>query len=312
VKEAGSGARRQLALQSIRKNIIEYGHHVYVVSGGPCPRYCYSIGLSTTPVAAELVLPGASYFDAKAAKSILDSAASELAERGRDATAGGCLHIDDFGSFELKIADESWIKLMLLGALDYYESDMVVAVQLVPDREHWTIDTPDMSKAWHGSRDPAWRWLREPSTYEVPSTSVALTDVGLLQGSSATHAARWEEASWEIFSVEAADLAEDMVRAVPLATLLAVDEALRPLPSLTSERRFVGAATRRPGERGDERRHAAPDACIAAPAKPHPTPTSATPPRSGPISTVTWYRRNRPKRICPTGVSREGYAARSA
>lgn len=41
------------------------------------------------------------------------------------------------------------------------------------------------------------------------------------------------------------------------------------------------------------------DACIVAPAKPLPTATSATPPRSGPPSTVMWYRRNRPKRIWP-------------
>jgi hypothetical protein len=38
-------AERAKALRLIRRNIDEHGFHIYVVSGGPLPRYAYTIGL---------------------------------------------------------------------------------------------------------------------------------------------------------------------------------------------------------------------------------------------------------------------------
>ena len=51
------------ALELIRTNIATYGHHLYLVQGGPDPRYIYSIGLRDA-IGAELIFAGAAFYSA--------------------------------------------------------------------------------------------------------------------------------------------------------------------------------------------------------------------------------------------------------
>jgi hypothetical protein len=43
---------------------------------------------------------------------------------------------------------------MLLGALDYYDLKRIKAFQIRPDREHWTIDIPNMNEPWNPTVQP--------------------------------------------------------------------------------------------------------------------------------------------------------------
>jgi len=133
------------------------------------------------------------------------------------------------GSFSLRNVHSSWSAELMLGALDYYQKRDIPALQIVPGGDHWTIDVPDMSAPWNATKEPVWRWLREPWTYPVPENSTAATNLSALRGNRITEAARWEEDEWEICAGAAPDVPEGEMRVVPLGTLIAADESLLPV-----------------------------------------------------------------------------------
>lgn len=226
-------AKRKQSLERIRENVVRSGHHIYVISGeGQTPRFAYTIGVSES-VGAELILAGAVfYMQDDLVRIINDVVAQMKAQRDQEV-----FQVTGQGSFTLRRVDASWATETLLGAFDYYQKRDIAALQIVPDCAHWTIDVPDMSVPWSSTTEPAWRWLRERWTYQVPVNSTAATNLAALRGERINEVARWEENEWEIFAGPGPDVPKEEMRVVPLGVLLACDDSL--LPALNLE---VGAA----------------------------------------------------------------------
>jgi hypothetical protein len=216
---------RETALDMIRTHISKHGHHIYYVAGGgPLPCYAYTIGL-TERLGVELILAGASYFSKDETFEILNRVAREVDLSTNEVTCPQ-------GRFILRSVDVSWIRPLLLGAIDYYQRDSLRAVQLIPDSAHCTLDVPDMQKPLSGKLEPVWQWVSAPWGYSVPPESTAVTNLAALCGSGVTEAARWEEKRWELFAGAGPDVQEHEMRVVPLGTLLAADPSLVPVLSL--------------------------------------------------------------------------------
>lgn len=223
-------AKRKLALEKIRENIARTGCHIYVVAGAAAtPRYAYTIGVSES-IGAELILAGSSFYVNDDVAPILNAIAAQLNPQ-LDWEAMK-FEVAEQGSFILRKAHSSWATEFMRGALDYYDVREVPALQVVPDKAHWTIDVPDLSAPWSATTEPVWRWMREPWTYPVPEDSTAATDLAALRGERVTEAMRWEENEWEIFVGDGPNIPEDELRMVPLGTLVGADESLVPVVNL--------------------------------------------------------------------------------
>src|SRR5262249_26286061 len=134
-------AQKKQTLDDIRANIAESGHHIYVVSGGdPTPRFAYTIGVSES-IGVELILAGAILYMCDDVGAIINDIALQLKARP-DRRA---FEVAGLGSFTLREVHTSWASEFMLGAFDYYQKRDIPALQIVPDKAHWTIDVPDMS-----------------------------------------------------------------------------------------------------------------------------------------------------------------------
>ena len=194
-------ATREAWLKLVRSHMATYGHHITLVSGGPLPRFAYTVGLSPS-MGVELVLAGAvSLSAAEVRRAINQVAAQVVASDGR---ARSDFEIDGLGRFSLLEVDGSWIGAMRLGACDFYGRGLRV-MQIRPDGPHRTVDVPDLSRSWDPNAERVWRWLHEPWDYPVPPKSVAATNVAALHGASVTEVVRWEEGYWEMFAGPAPD-----------------------------------------------------------------------------------------------------------
>jgi hypothetical protein len=235
---------KETAFDLIRSNIASHGHHVYVVAGdGPLPRFAYTIGVRDR-IGVELVLAGASIFQANEVTRIINHVACKL--QIDEAQWDRCYDLGSLGLFSLRPTDPSWTSGLMLGALDYYRETSLRALQIVPDDLHLTIDTPDLGRYWSASEQPVWQWLYAPWNLDVPPTSKAITNINALRGKRVTEAARWEVDQWELFSGAGPDIPPDEGRVMPLGTLLAVDETLMVVTRLD-----VGRAIWRDSERGE-------------------------------------------------------------
>jgi hypothetical protein len=204
----------------IRKNIASSGHHVYLITAGPSPRFLYTIGL--TPVAdAELLLAGGGAFDAQEAYEIIEAGASAVRIGAR---AGATFTAGKHGMFSLRVAHESWVETLMLGATDFYRGSPVHALQIVPDAAHHTVDVPDTALALGPMTSPPWKWELEEWPYSVPKDAMAITNFAGLQGRLITEANRWEDDHWEWYA--GSERNEDEMFIVPLATLIANDPSL--------------------------------------------------------------------------------------
>jgi hypothetical protein len=217
-------------MELIRANIAERGHHLYVVSGGPSPRHAYTIGLSPV-LGAELILAGASFYTLDEVRQLVNQAAGLLRSQP-DSTRSILSSDSPPGSFSFRPVDPSWAAELMLGAVDFYATKQVAALQIVPDSAHSTIDVPDLRQPWDPQREPAWQWLARPWQYSVPDSSVSMTNLAALMGARITEAVRWETDQWEMFAGAGPDVSDEQARAVPLATLLASDPSLDIVTSL--------------------------------------------------------------------------------
>jgi uncharacterized protein DUF4262 len=225
----GKDAQKKQALERIRENIVRTGQHIYVVSGGETPRFAYTVGVSES-VGAELILAGAIFYMKDDVVKILNEVAAQLrAQGGRKV-----FEVAELGSFTLRKADSTWATEFMLGAFDYYQRRDVSALQIVPDKAHWTIDVPDMSALWNASTEPVWRWLKEPWTFPVPKDSTVATNLAALRGERITEVTRWEEDEWEMFAGAGPDVTEAEMRVVALGTLIAADKSLHPAMHLAN------------------------------------------------------------------------------
>ncbi len=218
--------RREM-IDRIESNIARHGHHVYLVSGGSqTPQYAYSIGLHTS-VGYEVVLAGASFFNHAELHHIVNQAAIAL----RADPACRRILLGELGAFELQKCDSSWTLDLLLGAVDFYSTQQIAALQITPDEVHATNDIPDMSTPWNFDLAGAWKWLKTDWPYSVPHDAVAVTNLGALRGELVTEVVRWGQNEWEAFSIPGPDVLPSDVRYVPVSTLL-TDESLLPILDL--------------------------------------------------------------------------------
>src|SRR5215467_5666268 len=126
-------AAKQEALDRIRENITRRGHHVYVVSGGPIPRFAYTIGVSES-IGVELILAGAIFYMKDEVVEIVNDIAAQLRAR-RDRKI---FNVAEQGSFTVREVHSSWATELMLGAFDYYQKRDISALQIIPDRAHRT------------------------------------------------------------------------------------------------------------------------------------------------------------------------------
>ena len=209
----------------IKSDIEKVGYHLTLVIGSPLPRFAYTIG-GIDNFGSELIFAGGEYYSRHDLARIFHHVFDALKEgvSWRDLN----VHLGSLGSFTLSTVDQSWCQLLALGAFNYYNQREIPAYQILPDREHHTLDIPNLADKFRNESDPVWKWLSREWELPVPKDSMAFTNLKVLFGSKATELMRWEDDEWEIFSGPGPDVAKQDMRAVPLATLLGIDETLSP------------------------------------------------------------------------------------
>jgi hypothetical protein len=178
----------------------------------------------------ELIIPGAEIYLLEELVEIMESSISYC--KSHPALDCRKLEIGNLGNFTLQKCDPSWVKMLMLAAIDYFDDPAILTYQILPDPAHITIDVPDLAVTWSPQTEPAWRWLREPWSLPVPSTSTAVTNLAALRGERITEASRWELDQWDLFAGSGPDTPKKEVRVVPIGTLLAVDTTLESVISL--------------------------------------------------------------------------------
>ncbi|HMA92741.1 MAG TPA: DUF4262 domain-containing protein [Polyangiaceae bacterium] len=229
-------------LETIRRNIHEFGCHVYIVTGITVPRFAYTVGLRES-LGIELVMAGGIYYNADEVREILESARCHLK---RGASSEQPMSTEKLGVFSFRRIHSSWSEQLLLGARDYYGTTDVEALQLVPDQEHWTIDIPNLAVPWNAQVEPAWQWLREPRVFPVSRRSTVTTNLDALRGKRVTEVTRWEDDEWEMFAGAGPDVQFSEARVVPLGSMVAIDPTLQRAFDLQ-----LGAGLWRDGEEGE-------------------------------------------------------------
>lgn len=211
-------------LKLVHSNIEEYGFHITIVQSAAEPRYAYTIGLSPK-FNHELIFAGGAVFMADDLYKIFNQAVERNLSEGK--MSKDEIQIDSLGSFSLKPVDTSWSKKLLLGAFDFYSSDNIGALQILPDSEHHTLDIPDMSRKWSVDSEPIWQWLERKWNYKVSSNATVITNIDALKGEPITEIVRTEDDSWEMFAGAGPDIDDKDVRVVPLGTVLGIDESVK-------------------------------------------------------------------------------------
>ncbi|MCA9644221.1 MAG: DUF4262 domain-containing protein, partial [Myxococcales bacterium] len=216
---AAPKSSRDEASAQVAHHIQTRGQHVHLVHPTSVPGWGHTIGLSGE-FGYELILAGAAYHTTDELMHVLNSVAAQLRGGTTDR-----FRVDGLGNFTLGACDASWSEHLLGRAAAHYGSSKISAQQLVPDREHWTVDTPSLSQRFTPESAPAWRWLAEPWNLAIPETAHVATTLEILQGAHATHIARFEADAWEAFGDEPP--ADDDVRVVPISVMLAADKRMQ-------------------------------------------------------------------------------------
>ncbi|WP_133989690.1 hypothetical protein [Dinghuibacter silviterrae] len=115
-----------------------------------------------------------------------------------------------------------------LGVIDYYETNDIKSLQIIPDFHHYTLDVPDTSPKWDVNLNPIWQWLDRKWDYNVPENSTVVTNINALLGEAITEVMRWEENEWEMFAGPGPERDKKDMRVVPLGTMLGIDKMLLP------------------------------------------------------------------------------------
>ncbi len=213
-------AARDEALARIRRNIERHGHHLYLITGDHLPRYAYTIGLGPQ-VGAELLFAGAPQYSMGDVSAVVTCLADQLLQ---DSTIRS-VAVAGLGTFGLECVDESWARNLLLGALDYYGTDRVSALQVIPPIDQRTIDVPRMDVPWSATTEPVWQWLRDEPV-SAPDAATAATHLAALLGAPITEVTRWELDYWEMFAGSGLDVAKEGGLIVPLSTMVGHDRTL--------------------------------------------------------------------------------------
>ena len=216
-------------LEIIRKNISNYGYHVYQIVGGASPRFSYTIGISQI-ANFELIIAGASFYSSDDEYEIIKQIVSSLNSGLNWQEAR--VEVDNLGYFTLKSVHTSWVKKMMYGALDFYGVDNLSVLQIIPEDVFATIDIPDLSRPWDATSQPIWKWLDEDWIYPVSESSIVITNIDALKGECITEIMRWEDECWEMFAGAGPDIPKEELREVPLGVLIQIDNTLKCSTSL--------------------------------------------------------------------------------
>lgn len=230
---------RSDALEQIARNIRDHGYHAYVVSGGPMPRWIYTIGLSPS-LGYELIFAGGALYPKDEVLRIVQDEVTK-AQSDKRFLPNPSPGMD---GFQLGSVCPEWAMQLLIGANDFYQTH-VAALQILPDQFRRTIDVPDLSAPLAVNQATSWRWLQEPWPYQIPKNAEAMTDLPVLMGARVTEVARWEEGYWEAFSGPSDEVSREDAFLVPLGTLLGADPSLE-----ASTKLDIGKALCR-GQAGD-------------------------------------------------------------
>ena len=214
---------REQFLNEIQSNIKRYGYHVTIVNGKLEPRYAYSIGLKNI-IGKELIFAGGVFFNKEGVFKIFQDVVIEIQKAER--LIGNSI-ISSLGIFSLRATHPTWSRLMMLGVYDFYNDDKIEALQILPSKENYTLDIPDMSIEFDQT-EPIWKWLVKEWDLKVPMDSSVITDISAMQGETIVEVMRWEDNEWEMFSGPGPDVPKAQKRVVSLATLLGVDTTLTP------------------------------------------------------------------------------------
>ncbi len=207
----------------IKSNIKEHGYHVTLVTSTTEPRYAYTIGLYQE-FNLELVFAGGIRYMKNEVHSILKTVVKELGENQNLSL----VHTQNLGSFTLSKVDKTWSEIMLLGVYDFFNVDSFKAIQIIPDKNNYTMDIPDMSKTFKPSSELVWRWLVSSDwEYSIPIHLSIVTNLDVLKGKPITEIMRWEEDEFEMFAGSGSDIEEEDIRVVPLTTILSIDNSIR-------------------------------------------------------------------------------------
>jgi len=215
---------RKEFLTKIKSNIKNTGQHITIVSGHQVPRYAYTIGLLER-LNIELIFAGGIFYLEQDVRKILNGIA-KMIDKGSGFNS--TFNLDSLGEFRLSNVHSSWSEIMILGVYDYYNAKEVNAYQVLPAKNNFTLDIPNMTKIWLSTEQPAWMWLTEDWVYDVSEKVTVVTDLDTLKGNPITEIMRWEKEEWEMFSGPSTEFDEKAIRVVPIGLLLSIDSSLLP------------------------------------------------------------------------------------
>ncbi|PTS93390.1 hypothetical protein DBR11_25445 [Pedobacter sp. HMWF019] len=212
-------------LDIIQSNIDERSFHITLVNGGQHPDFSYSIGLAEK-LGFELIVAGGGFVTIKENESIFEYIYLQL-QAGQSVDSK--FSLSENNVFYLSKVDPSWCKKLMLGVYDYYKVNEITAYQITPVER--TLDIPLMSETFIPN-DPIWKWLDMDWNIKAPANSYVVTDFDALKGKTITELTRWEDRVWEMFSGPGPDVKEEVIRIVPLGTILGIDNTLGPIVNL--------------------------------------------------------------------------------
>ena len=210
-------------IQTIRTNIERHGYHVTVVQSGLQPRFAYTIGLNEL-LGFELIFAGGVYFDHDQLIEVFYSIVEQLRLDPLKIEQG--IAAKNFSGFTFSNVDNSWSKVLMPGVFDYYKIEQVKAFQIIPHKNYFTVDIPDMTTLFNAGTNPIWQWLVKEWNFEVPKESTVVTNLDALFGHAITEVSRWELDNWEMFSGAGPDVEQEDMRIVSLGIILGIDESV--------------------------------------------------------------------------------------
>lgn len=214
-------------IEKIKKDIKLHGHHITMVTDAIEPNYAYTIGLSEESK-FELIFAGGIFYMKEQIFQIIN----EIAEKIKNENSIGDNIITSFGEFKISKVHHTWAQLMMLGVYRFYNVEEVSVLQIIPSKENFTLDVPDMSKEWNTSLQPVWQWIVKDWNYSIPKNSKVITNLNALKGEPITEVMRWEPDEWEAFAGPGPDVEENEIRVVSVGTLLGIDKSLEAILKL--------------------------------------------------------------------------------
>lgn len=210
-------------------DVDNYGWHYYRILGGPTPSWSYSIGFEKSFGCPEVVMAGTSYFS----RYELADGFRDLADRvrsGEKIAAGSSAELHGLGACSFQPVDASWAKHLLLGDLDYYAGLNFRALQLIQSSDRLTMDVPNLSRPFEPETELPWRWLVEKWPYPIAGNTSVSTDLEALRGRDVTMVVRHKPGGvgteWDAIALEDTPVPDELARAAPFGTLLAVDPTI--------------------------------------------------------------------------------------